>query len=155
MFYIWAMDNGYNDNLTIDRIDNERGYSPDNCRWSTKTGQSINRKSTVFITHKGETLHKSKWAERLGISKDRMLRLSKKFGNDIQKIIDNIDFGKPKKYSINGEALTIKEISLKYNLNKETVADRIKKGYREDEIISKPAMGVKRSNSIKYWSDKK
>lgn len=44
IFCEWALKNGYQDNLSIDRIDNNKGYSPDNCRWSTSTQQSRNRK---------------------------------------------------------------------------------------------------------------
>ena len=43
-FYKWAMNNGYNDNLEIDRIDPNKDYTPDNCRWVTRTVQNINQR---------------------------------------------------------------------------------------------------------------
>jgi hypothetical protein len=42
-FRKWAYENGYNDNLSIDRLDNSKGYSPDNCRWANALQQSVNR----------------------------------------------------------------------------------------------------------------
>ena len=45
-FYRWAMENGYRKELTIDRIDNKKGYSPDNCRWVNRSVQNRNRRMT-------------------------------------------------------------------------------------------------------------
>ena len=46
-FYHWAVSNGYADNLTIDRINNDKGYCPDNCRWVTMKDQQNNRRNNV------------------------------------------------------------------------------------------------------------
>ena len=51
----WAKSSGWFDGATLDRIDNSKGYSPDNCKWATKKEQAKNRCTTRLITHNGET----------------------------------------------------------------------------------------------------
>ena len=54
-FYDWSMSHGYRDDLTIDRINVDKGYSPDNCRWETNARQAINKCNTVKIIFNGES----------------------------------------------------------------------------------------------------
>lgn len=67
-FRNWALSNGYADELTIDRIDVNGSYSPQNCRWITLQKQQDNRRNTIHITRNGTTKTASEWAELTGIS---------------------------------------------------------------------------------------
>lgn len=67
-FYSWAIENGYSDNLTIDRINVNGDYKPSNCRWVTMKVQQNNRTNNRKITLKGETKTASQWAEEYGIT---------------------------------------------------------------------------------------
>lgn len=68
-FRDWALANGYQDDLTIDRIDNDGPYSPDNCRWTTMEVQGRNKRNNYFLTHDGKTLTISDWGKETGIER--------------------------------------------------------------------------------------
>lgn len=66
-FYNWAINNGYQDNLTIERKDVNGNYEPDNCTWADRKVQNNNRTNNKLITIGGLTKNVSQWAEEYNL----------------------------------------------------------------------------------------
>lgn len=73
-FIKWALSHGYQEGLTIDRIDVNGNYSPDNCRWATRSEQNKNRRSTILLTYNGKTQCAKDWAQEYGVKYETFLR---------------------------------------------------------------------------------
>ena len=73
-FFAWALANGYRDELTIDRIDTDGNYEPDNCRWVDQRTQINNRNNTPVVEINGERKTISEWARIAGVSYQTMYR---------------------------------------------------------------------------------
>ena len=67
-FYNWAISNGYRNTLTIDRIDCNGNYEPNNCRWVDYTTQNNNRRNTVYLTCNGKTQSVMEWCRELNLN---------------------------------------------------------------------------------------
>ena len=66
-FCEWALSNGYKPGLDLDRRDNSREYSPDNCRWVTRRENINNRRKTIYIEVDGVTKPRTEWETQLGL----------------------------------------------------------------------------------------
>lgn len=86
-FYKWAMVNGYREDLTIDRIDVSKEYSPENCRWVTWREQENNRRNNKFITYNNETHTVKEWARICNLTYNCIRHRLNELNWDIEKAL--------------------------------------------------------------------
>ena len=72
VFAEWVERSGYKEGLTLDRINPNGDYTPENCRWATRKQQANNRRNTVYITIDGVTKTLAEWADFAGIKRSVM-----------------------------------------------------------------------------------
>lgn len=86
IFMEWALNNGYDDNLTLDRINPYEGYCPSNCRWATYQEQGNNKTNNRIISFNGESKTMTEWSRKIGIS-DKTLHARLKSGWNVERAL--------------------------------------------------------------------
>lgn len=86
-FYHWSINNGYSDELTIDRIDNNLGYRSSNCRWVTNREQANNKMNNRIIEYNKERHTLEEWSRITGIASNTIRMRIDKYGWDIGKAL--------------------------------------------------------------------
>lgn len=133
-FKKWAIDNGYDETLprgvqTIERIDNNKGYSPDNCTWKTIQEQQRHKKSNTLFEMNGESHILSEWAEILNVDYNLLRSRVGSYGWTLEQAINEPIYAKAKREKIkieyNGERLTIKEWSQKLGITENLIRSRM------------------------------
>ena len=92
-FKKWALENGFNESLSLDRTNNNGDYAPDNCRWTSDKKQANNRSNTILLTYNGETHSLSEWADILDVPYNRLASRVNR-GWEVKDIIENPYRGK-------------------------------------------------------------
>jgi hypothetical protein len=87
VFQEWALANGYSDKLTIDRMDNNKGYGPENCHWTNNKDQANNRRSNVNLTFNGITQTIAQWAESLCMEYNTLHARLSYYGWSVEKAL--------------------------------------------------------------------
>lgn len=124
-FHEWAMENGYSEDMTLDRVNSSGNYSPDNCRWVDTKTQSINKRSTVYI--EGEC------------AKDFSKKLDLSYGGVLYRAHNGISLDAPVNFNIiTCEGMTLAEISKQYSIDIVTVRGRWEQGYRTLSELTRP-----------------
>lgn len=87
VFYDWAVSNGYKNNLTIDRIDPNKDYCPENCRWITFAEQQTNRTNTPYVEYCGKKIKLKDLAKSVGLPQWKIYQRIHRYKWDLVRAI--------------------------------------------------------------------
>jgi hypothetical protein len=126
IFHKWAIANGYKNNLTLDRINNNGDYCPENCRWATYKQQARNTAQNRLITFHGKTKTLQDWANELGFKYKTLSSRLLDYGWSIEKAFTT-PIGKhmKRKIAYGGEVRSLSEWAKKLGINYKILHKRI------------------------------
>lgn len=152
-FYYWAQNNGYSDSLTIDRIDVNGIYEPQNCRWITMQEQANNKRTNRIISYKDKNYTVSQFCKELSLNEDTIRQRINVYGytkaEDLLKPPHHIKDTCKIYIKINGQEKSLSAWCEELNVNKETIRNRIRKyGYTPEQALTIPLKNGKNNKLL-------
>ena len=144
-FYEWSMENGYSDDLTIDRIDTNGNYEPDNCRWATMLEQLNNTRYNHIMDYDGESHTLAEWARIKGLMAVTIYGRVRK-GWSPKRVLSPVTRGDINPLiTINNESHTPIQWAKIKNISAGTIRSRIKRGWLGEKILAPAQLGNNQS----------
>lgn len=132
-FAEWALSHGYTDELTIERIDVDGNYCPENCKWITRLEQCKNKRDTLWVMYHGEKVRLQDLAETAVVSHDTVHDRIYKRGWDIERALTTPS---------DRERVSLMQKCREAGMNYGTVKTRIIRfGWSEEEALRVPSEG--------------
>ena len=145
VFAEWARSNGYEDGLTIERIDVNGNYCPENCTWIPMKKQARNRRTTHWVEYHGVRMSLAEACEKAGLPYKQVFERIVKRNWPVDEALSIPIGGAKKKRSGN----TRSELARQAGLKPSTVNSRLKYGWTEEEALGIPTVG-KGANQTTY-----
>jgi hypothetical protein len=134
-FRDWALSNGYRDDLTIDRIDATKGYSPDNCRWVSQKVQQNNRSNNRLVTYKGKTQTLSEWCDELHLNYKTVSTRINNYHWSVERAFEEAIGNVPDMATFQGRTQSIKGWCKELNISVFTVRTRLRSGWTIEKAL--------------------
>lgn len=134
-FEKWALEDGYRDDLTIDRIDVNKGYSPDNCRWISQKGQQNNRRNNRLVTYKGKTQTLSEWCDELHLNYKTVSTRINNYHWSVERAFEEAIGNVPDMATFQGRTQSIKSWCKELNISVFTVRTRLRSGWSIEKAL--------------------
>lgn len=148
VFYKWAVENGYEEGLTIERIDVDGNYEPSNCIWITMLEQHKNTTRTHYITYNGITKTISEWAEEYDIdSKTLYSRIQAGYSFE-DAVVGNLYKKRETLLTFNGKTQSIVDWSKELGISQYTISSRLNRDHMSIvDALTKPIQSSKHRNT--------
>jgi len=138
-FLEWADKNGYWPDGTIERVNNDGDYCPNNCRWATLKDQSRNRSNTILYEYNGESRCLPEWAEIYSLKTITLVCRVRRQGWTMKRALNERPQEKDKSITISGRTQKLSQWASESGLSKDLIYLRGKRGWPAHRLLEAPA----------------
>ena len=138
-FYEWSLNNGYQKGLSIDRVNNDLGYSPSNCQYTDLKTQANNTRQNINVTYQGKTQTLVQWCEELGLKYSAIRSRITDYGWTPEEAFTRPLKEDPSLYLYKGKEYTLPQLAKMCGIQRNSLKRRLAEGMSVEEAVETPS----------------